>query len=178
MTPHASRFEGGFSLIEVLVSMLLVAIGLLGVSKMQAAGISNSQIARERSLVSLQASSLAAAMHGNAKFWSEAGVLSVSLKGSGNIAGSSATAFSSTKACTTFCTESEFAADDLRGWMGAMALHFPNYAASIGCDGTVPQRCVIRIDWAEKYVAVNATTASAAGAAQQSRQGFSLVVQP
>lgn len=57
------RRARGFSMVEVLVSMVIAAIGLLGFAKLQAAALSNSQTARTRSLVAVQTASLAAAMN-------------------------------------------------------------------------------------------------------------------
>src|SRR5204863_9281896 len=65
--PH--RFLAGFSLLEVLVTLIVIAIGLLGLAKTQAAAVSNTQVSRVRSLIALQAESLAGAMHGNRGYW-------------------------------------------------------------------------------------------------------------
>ena len=51
LTPTRGRAHAGFSMIEVLVTVVVIAIGLLGVAKMQAASVSNTQVARLRSLV-------------------------------------------------------------------------------------------------------------------------------
>ena len=47
---------GGFTLIEVLVAVVVIAIGLLGIAKMQALAYASTSTASLRSLVALQAS--------------------------------------------------------------------------------------------------------------------------
>ena len=46
---------GGFSLIEVMVTIVLVSIGLLGMAALQAAALRNSYASYQRSLANLQA---------------------------------------------------------------------------------------------------------------------------
>ena len=70
LTPIARRrAQAGFSMIEVLVTVVVVSVALLGVAKMQAASVSNTQVARMRSLGALQAESLASLMHSDAAYW-------------------------------------------------------------------------------------------------------------
>ena len=71
MTTGRAGREAGFSMLEVLVTLVVVATGLLGFAKMQAAAVSNTQIARVRSLIALQASSLASSMYSNRHYWSQ-----------------------------------------------------------------------------------------------------------
>jgi type IV pilus assembly protein PilV len=64
--PHAAR---GFSLIEVMVAVVVICIGLLGIAKMQAMALSNTNMSRQRSLAAMEAASFASAMHSNREFW-------------------------------------------------------------------------------------------------------------
>jgi type IV pilus assembly protein PilV len=64
-----NKSAAGLALLEVLVTLVITSIGILGVVKMQAAAIANTQVARVRSLIALQTQSLAAAMHGNQSYW-------------------------------------------------------------------------------------------------------------
>ena len=75
MTAPVYRFtpphhEAGFTLVEVLIALLISSIGLLGLAGMQALALASTQVSSVRSLVALQASSLAAAMHSNQAYWS------------------------------------------------------------------------------------------------------------
>lgn len=59
------NIAGGTSLIEVLISVLILAIGLLGVAAMQAMALRNSQGAYERSLAIVQNYSMLDTMRAN-----------------------------------------------------------------------------------------------------------------
>lgn len=63
------RRQAGFSMIETLITLVVISVGLLGLAKIQAASISYTQNTRVRSLIALQTESLAAAMHANKAFW-------------------------------------------------------------------------------------------------------------
>ena len=59
----------GFSLVEVLVALLVISIGLLGIAKMQALALANTNGGRLRALASIEAASLAASMQAERSFW-------------------------------------------------------------------------------------------------------------
>jgi type IV pilus assembly protein PilV len=59
----------GFSLIEVLVALLVVSIGLLGIAKMQALALSNTNGGRLRALAAIEAQSLKATMEAERTYW-------------------------------------------------------------------------------------------------------------
>ena len=61
--------QSGFSLIEVLVAVVVIAIGLLGNASIQALSLNNTSIARIRSLAALEADGLASVMHANTVYW-------------------------------------------------------------------------------------------------------------
>jgi type IV pilus assembly protein PilV len=66
--PGRSR-AGGFTLVEVMVALIIIAIGTLGIAKMQALALSSTGASRSRALAAIEASSLAAAMHANRGYW-------------------------------------------------------------------------------------------------------------
>ena len=73
----------GFSLIEVMVAVVVICIGLLGIAKMQAMALSNTNMSRQRSLAAIEAASFASAMHSNRQYWAAfATNFSVTIKGS------------------------------------------------------------------------------------------------
>jgi type IV pilus assembly protein PilV len=186
---HKNANSGrGFSLIEVLVAILVLSIGLLGLSKMEALAISNTQVASSRSLIALQASSLAAAMNGNKAYWA-AGVAPTSFSAQGTVVTDSLTGVlnQTTPNCATAaapaCTPAQLAAYDLRTWAANMTLLVPAYTATFTCTNVAGSQitCVITINWPEKYVALNRTTATgsaASGGTQTSTQSYSLYVAP
>ena len=178
MLVSASR-QRGFSLIEVLVTVLVISMGLLGLAKMQASAVSNTQVSRVRSLISLQASSLAAAMHANKGFWA-AGLAPGSFSATGTtITDSSATLTQAADCVANTCTPAQLAAYDVQDWVANMNTQFPTYTASVTCTTTtgVPVNCTITVTWSEKYIAINKSTAASAPA-MTSTQRFALHVEP
>jgi len=59
----------GFSLVEVMVALVVCAIGLLGLAKMESLAVASTSVAAARSIAAIEASSLAAAMHANKAYW-------------------------------------------------------------------------------------------------------------
>ncbi len=179
MTAPPRTGHRGFSMIEVMVTLVVMTFGLLGLVKMQTAALANTQLARVRSLVALQAGSMAAAMHGN-PFWSS-GSAPASVSASGVTITDTSGQLSQTVNCTASpCTPAQMAAADVQSWVAGLNVRFPSYTAQISCvsSAAAPTSCIIKLTWAEKYVAVNRSTSLAAGAVQTSTQQFSLYVAP
>jgi type IV pilus assembly protein PilV len=163
--------QSGFSIIEVLVTIVVVSVALLGVAKMQAASVSNTQVARTRSLVALQAESLASLMHGNRLYWSDPTAVQASWSSTGAVA--------PTTACSggNVCAAKDMASADWNNWLAGLYSEIPTYSATVGCaTATSPVTCLITITWTEKSVAINSSTASAA--AQVTSQPYTLLVTP
>lgn len=176
----------GFSLIEALITLVVVGVGLLGLAKIQAAAVGNTQISRVRSLVALQTESLAAAMHGNRAFWAAGGTTTpatFTVSGSNTISDAGLSQTLSNNACSSGnpCTAAQLAAYDVQQWAGAMNTNFPGYTSTVNCNvaANAPVSCNITVTWKEKYIAVNSATASAASAGQPTtQQSYTLYVQP
>lgn len=185
LTMHR-RQAAGFSLIEALITMVVVGVGLLGLAKIQAAAVGNTQISRVRSLVALQTESLAAAMHGNRAFWAAGGTAPATFSVAGQTVTDSSNVLNQTLApgqCLTGspCTPQQLAAYDVQQWASTMNGNFHGYGATVNCTTTVgvPVNCNITVTWNEKYIAVNTPTASAAAAAAPTtQQSFTVYVQP
>ena len=69
MPAKAHTAPRGFSLVEVMVALIVICVGLLGIAKLEALMLSSTGTSRLRSLVALQAASLAAAMHADRNYW-------------------------------------------------------------------------------------------------------------
>ena len=121
----ASRYkQSGVSLIEVLVSTLILAIGLVGVAGMQALALTNNQGAQMRS----QASAL---------------VYDLSDRMRGNVAAASAGLYdpdtaSATSGCytSTGCAMADMARDDLQRWISNVGATLPMGSGYVCVDST------------------------------------------
>jgi type IV pilus assembly protein PilV len=173
-----SASSRGFTLIEVMVALVVISIGMLGIAKMQALGLSSTSNARTRSLAAIEAASLAAAMHANRLYWASALLQStVTVTNSGTtstIATPDApltTAIAAAKNCITTtaaaqCTQPiDMAAFDLQQWATALQPLLPNVVATIICSHAVPLSCVITLKWSENAVAINSQEAAQAATA-------------
>ena len=174
-TPAVHRpMTRGFTLIEVLIAMLVTAVGLLGLAKMQALAISGTQNSGSRSLMALQVGSLVSAMHANQTYWGSAPPTSFSATGT-TVTDASSVLNATVTSCTTKCTPAAMAASDFQAWAASMNGQFPTYNAKINCTAVQPVSCEIYVSWTEKKVAMSTTTA--AGTASQT-QSFSVFVEP
>jgi type IV pilus assembly protein PilV len=189
---HACVNSQGFSLIEVMVAVLVIAVGLLGIAKMQALAISNTGNSRVRALAALEADSLASAMQADRGYWAvqptAAAPLTVNFSGTEITAASDST-LTTLPACTggANCTVAQMAAYDFQTWLTAMNNVIPNETGSISCAippatagiPTPPVTCSITVSWTENLVnsnsaeTVNATTQTSLQTPQ-----YVLIVQP
>jgi type IV pilus assembly protein PilV len=186
--PHTSRAAArGFSLVEIMVAVVIICVGLLGIAKLQALSMSNTTVARNRSLAAMQAASMASALHSNRDYWANfPGGLTVTISGTPGayvVASSDAplqaaavadVAANPINACIVTvagavpaCTPVQLAAFDLsRWWVNSLAPMLPGPAsATISCPppplgNPAPPACTIQITWTEKTVAVNQQAAA------------------
>jgi type IV pilus assembly protein PilV len=185
-TFHAAR---GFTLVEVMVALIIIAIGMLGIAKMQGLALSSTNASRSRALASIEASSMASAMQANRAYWSNSGsvpgtITVTTSAGTATLASTSATMQAAISAvspgcagmgtnllscmCTTGnsapCTTSNYinlAASDLYDWAQTLAGFLPNAQATVTCNsGDVPVDCTININWNENTVALTTQQAS------------------
>ena len=179
--------ERGFTLIEVLVAVALIAIGLLGIAKTGALAVSNTYVASTRALVALQASSMAAAMQSNSAYWAS-GVAPTTFSTQGAIVTDQTGVLSQAgpdcnMAAAPACSPAQLAAYDIQSWAKNLTLLLPTVNAGFRCTNLVgaPITCVITVNWSEKYVAINRTTATgtaANGGTQTATQSYTLYVTP
>jgi type IV pilus assembly protein PilV len=173
-TPMRQRARG-FTLVEVLVALLVISIGLLGIAKMQALALSNTNGGRLRALAAIEAASLAATMQSERNYWGTF-TANQSITVTGTTAGSTVTGATDSTlsgavtcvasttttigACTgpidctnsgSPCTAQKMAAFDLQQWAGRLQQVLTTDAASITCNvtTTTPVACQITINWAE-----------------------------
>jgi type IV pilus assembly protein PilV len=153
--------QRGFSLVEVMVALAVLGVGLLGIAKIQALAYASTASASQRSLVALEASSLAASMRANRLFWSTSTVTSVTVTITGGTAviadtpnkGLSTTA--NCKSLTVPCTTDQMAAYDLQEWADSVRALLPNSVTTVACpSGEQPVVCTIQMAWDERTVGV------------------------
>lgn len=147
----------GYSLIEVMVALLVLAIGVLGLQALLLATLRTSDASAGRTLVSLATQSLADRMAANTPaVWlgSYVGTLT---------ADANATA-EQTCARTTPCTPVQLAARDLAAWRRELAADLPDAQALLVCtparalDATLIARappyqgfCDLQVTWTERH---------------------------
>lgn len=171
---NVARRTRGFSLIEVLVSLVIIAVGLLGIAKIQTIAYAETGTSSLRSIAAIEASSMAASMRANRAYWAIGGNLNPTTLHV-DVAGTAITtttdpAITGTPNCevwATPCSKENMATYDLQEWALAMnPLLGASYSAAIDCPTTTtPINCTITITWVERMTATAGGTASAGGTA-------------
>jgi type IV pilus assembly protein PilV len=174
--------QGGFSLVEVMVALLVISIGMLGIAKMQALALSSTGTAKMRSLASIEAASLASTIHADRSYWAYiTNTLIVTVSSAGAVASTQDSTLNSTAGagrptpCTavppaTPCTAAKIAAQDLGDWAdGIIGILPPNSSSTITCrppSATLTVECSIAITWTENVVTSDVGQSSSATQAQ------------
>jgi type IV pilus assembly protein PilV len=190
---NAIACQRGFSLVEVMVSVIVIAAGLLGVAKMQALALASTNVASKRSLAAIEAASLASTMHENRAYWTSAAPAAADITVTGKVTGTTKTitisdgTLAAAKDCTTAagnsqpCNPSALAAYDVQDWARSLQALLTTYTATISCPVNTPPSCRIQITWGEKAVALNdqeATAQAAAGTSYLQAPTYTLYVEP
>jgi type IV pilus assembly protein PilV len=171
------RRQDGFTMVELLITILIVTVGILGLAKMQATAVSNTAVSRTRALMTYQAESLAGTMRSNRSFWVTSGNNATWPKfvadGSGNATTTTGMSSVTSGACTgaaASCTPDKLAYDDVvNTWLPQYFQNFPGATATIVCipatgsscgtNPSTPHSYDITLTWAQKMVAMNTSTA-------------------
>jgi type IV pilus assembly protein PilV len=195
MRSPSSVGSRGFSLVEVMVAVVVICVGLLGIAKMQALALSNTTIARQRSLAAMQAASLASAMHSNREYWAGAAPPATFTSAQGGnaipvVASSDANLAAGVTAalpawptdptlCMNFtCSNEQLAAFDVAWWLVSLNNLLPNPSSSISCQPVAPVACIIQISWTENVVNNNSGQTNAPNAQQFQTPTYTLYVEP
>jgi type IV pilus assembly protein PilV len=165
-----------------MVAVVVICVGLLGIAKMQALALSNSNSSRLRSLAAIEAAGLAAAMHSNREYWAgnaPPATITVNASVAPQIQSSDAALQADAGVALALgptdpnsillpcigvndgvpkCTDVELAAFDLARWTASLNALLPNPQSTISCAtpaaGTGPPSCTIQISWNEKAVSM------------------------
>ena len=128
----------GFSLVELMVALLVVAIGLLGLAGLQATGLTNNHTAYLRTQATVLAQDMADRMRSN-----PAGLSAYLTPGAAS-------------ACGAGCTPQQVAGNDRAQWDKTVADQLPGGFATIN-TGCPPAPCIytISVTWAEREKDLN-----------------------
>lgn len=154
----------GFSLIEVLVSILIISIGLLGTSYLLIKGSSNAKTSSLRATAAAQASSLASSMYANNEFWNQRNQLIAFKTNKTNIDSISTNIITTKENCGN-CTPAELAGADIKSWLGSLATALPEAKSEVNCPAVTTNKtrsCIIKITWTEHFFGGNEASESAA----------------
>lgn len=139
---------GGFTLIEVLVALVVLAIGLLGIAALYIDSLRASRTALLRTQAIAVASDLAdrirvnrTACDATACAYTEEGTL--------------------TAACeaTAGCSAAELAANDVARWNETAVTLLPGFVGTVAFTAGTPNQYVITVTWKEPDIDTNATYA-------------------
>jgi type IV pilus assembly protein PilV len=200
--PATSGGAPGFSLVEVMIALIIIAVGMLGIAKLEAVVLSTTSTSRVRALVALQAQSLSDAMHADRDFWDGlsgdwtsplsvsvsvvAGTPTITATNSANLTA----ALGAAPTCSAACSPVTLAGHDVNQWVGTggttsaggLATVLQNSTASIDCLATAGftgmATCTVTISWTENVVAANQQEASVGAPADLQQQTYTTVVQP
>lgn len=141
--PHSSARAHGFTLVEVLVALLILAIGLLGLAALQTTGMRFNQESSLRSQAILIAYDIVDRIRANPIG-----------KAAGDYDSVSATATFTAPACigTVNCSPDNIATFDLASWKARIAAALPAGTGAISTSGT---RRTITITWVEKDIGMS-----------------------
>jgi type IV pilus assembly protein PilV len=123
-----SRKQHGFTLLEVLVTLVIFAFGMLGVAGLQMASLSNMDSAQNRSVASLKASEMADRIRVNP---------AATYDGVGGADNKCRTAhYANRNGAAENCTKEQMAADDVWDWKQELEARLPGGTGTVCIDST------------------------------------------
>jgi len=136
------KSQSGFTMVETLVALVVLAIGLLGIAALYLNSLQAGRTAIYRTEAVNLAADLADRIRANR----------TAVAAYGNVYGD---VFAAVAACSTTagCTPAQLATTDLSGWKAALALQLPNGQGQVVVTPPVaagePSSYVITVQWAE-----------------------------
>lgn len=171
-----AQAQTGFSLIEAMIALLIIAVGLLGIAGMQALSLNTTSTSRVRALAAVEASNMAAYMAGNASYWNSFGAagFNVTVTPGTPVNLSDATLNGINTDCgQTTCTPQQMAAYDLKQWGGSEQLGIlPGGVGAVSCGAA--GACTVAVGWRQQQMLASGSTATLAPAVTY----FRMVAQP
>lgn len=150
--------QGGFTLLEIMIAMVIFAIGLLGLAGLQAMSLQNDHASYSRSQAILLAYEMADRIRTN-----PAGSVNYIIDANTNVVAG----YTGSNMCTANnCTITDMVKYDMGLWKASVAALLPSGKASISNPST--NNHVITIHWDEERTGVTGTTCPNPGAADLS----------
>lgn len=145
-TQHAIKAEGGFSMIEVLVTMIVIAIALLGSAGLQAYALKTNLGGQYRNQAAFLVSDIVDRMEANK---------TAVLNGNYALAAGAAAPTALSTACqNALCSDAQLAQYDVTNWQFNVSQNLPQGTASIVANGASTYTIVV--NWVERTSNANA----------------------
>lgn len=157
--PDSRRTERGFSMIEVLVTLLVISLALLGTAGLQAYSMRLNQGGQLRSLAVFLAADLAERMEANKPGAVAGDYVVPSTTGAAFLAAAGAV---STACVTAGCDAAALVAFDLSQWQNAVAATLPQSSWSVARTVNGAQSTyTVTIGWVDRRTNTNNAAANA-----------------
>ena len=147
-------------MLEILISLLIIMIGVLGVAGIQLVAINNTTTVSYENTAAQLAAGISAQMQANLAYWGGAPTNIPAIT-------QNTTALSGVDCINNVCTSTNMAAYDKDTWRNALVNNFPTSTATGTCNGAstaapfvcitcqtaTPVVCVIQLAWSVRNVA-------------------------
>lgn len=160
---QAKKYNAGFTLLEVLITMVILSIGLLGLAGMQANGLKSNHLAYVRSQATLQAYDMSDRMRSNMVGVEAGSYNSLSGDPSSNAPDCAADA----------CSPANMAVYDYAKWDAALASNLPKGEGSVSVSSGI---FTITVMWDDDQQGTG-TDCSANAAADENLKCFQVELQ-
>lgn len=150
--------QSGFSMIEILISMLIFAIGGLVIAGIMALTLSNNTQSGDKEIASIQANNMANMIQSNQQYW---------VNGAGDSINETAPSAVETSCnnSSANCTPTEIANEDLSNWGYYLSKYLPNGTGNVTCTTQAPNQntpamtvCNITVYWSTSKINNSAST--------------------
>ena len=128
--------QKGAGLIEILISLLVIATGILGLTGLQANSLASNRTAYYRTQATILAYDIIDKQRAN----------KAEALGNNYVIGLNDTAATTT--CSTSCTTADIAAMDLTQWQNSLSTELPNGSGSIAAIAEVTGAYEVTVQWA------------------------------
>ncbi len=145
---HTTRADG-FTIVEVLISLLILSVGLMGLASLQVVGLQNTQGGAQRAQAAYLAYDITDRMRTNtAAVTAGSYNLAAPVPGQGQVAIVMVDCFGAAANCST----AQMAAHDLGQWQTQLGAYLNNGTGAIATvdNGTTTQ-VTVTIQWADAY---------------------------